>query len=275
MLIDIFEDILKPDPMFPDLPVPDILDPPFGDLPVAPEWAIFNLPESWSDVTADWISDALEPVNANYWNYIWDPLDYSFYPHKTVWDSNDFHGVGNPFEDADCYNQQNSPTSCAVVAQISVYESMTGIELPEAVVCELAENAGWYDAETGTSPENVGKILEALGITVERSWDCSLGDIARALTSGDKILVGLDAAEIWDPYRDAVTGMPLEQSFSGHAVWVTGLDFESDGSVKIILNDSGTPEGKMFAVDAVDFLNAWEDTGCFMAVAKTDPISMA
>jgi hypothetical protein len=64
-----------------------------------------------------------------------------------------------------------------------------------------------------------------------------------------------------------VLGSPIEQSNAGHAVWVTGIDQQPDGSVKIILNDSGTPDGQMKAVDAEDFLNAWEDFGNFVVVA--------
>ena len=93
-----------------------------------------------------------------------------------------------------------------------------------------------------------------------------LEDIANALEKGDRVIVALDANEIWSPLRDA-DGIPIEQPNGGHAVWVTGIDPQADGSVKIILNDSGHPDGKMTAIDAVDFLNAWEDYSNFIVVA--------
>jgi uncharacterized protein YfdQ (DUF2303 family) len=60
--------------------------------------------------------------------------------------------------------------------------------------------------------------------------------------------------------------MPVEQENAGHAVWVTGVDPEPDGSYKILLNDSGTSLGQMSAIDYWDFYNAWQDAGCFVAV---------
>ncbi|NJO65669.1 MAG: hypothetical protein HC836_48625 [Richelia sp. RM2_1_2] len=103
----------------------------------------------------------------------------------------------------------------------------------------------------------------------KKATNASLEDIADALEKGDKIIVGLDANEIWSPLRDAMTGSPVEQTNGGHAVWVTGIDTEPDGSVKIILNDSGTDSGQMKAVDAQDFLNAWDDYGNLLLVADT------
>lgn len=185
---------------------------------------------------------------------------------ETDWTPEQFDGWGNPVEDADCWQQQESSTSCAVVSQIGVYESITGSEISEADACQIAEENGWYDPETGTIPEDVGKFLDYCGIPTEQRYDATLQDIADALERGDKVIVGLDANEIWYPTEDA-TGSPVEQPDGGHAVWVTGIDSEPDGTVKIILNDSGTPDGCMKVVEAEDFLNAWEDFGNFLVIA--------
>ncbi|GFE71770.1 hypothetical protein CFPU101_43800 [Chroococcus sp. FPU101] len=48
---------------------------------------------------------------------------------------------------------------------------------------------------------------------------------------------------------------------------MTGIDCESDGSVNIILNDSGTPNGQASVIDYYDFMNAWQDYGNFVIVA--------
>lgn len=175
----------------------------------------------------------------------------------------DFYGdiIGNPTEDAQFWHQQTSPTSCAVVAQLSVYESITGNDISEAEVCRIAEENGWYDPDAGTKADNVGKILNALGIPTEQHYNATLVEIADALERGDKVIVGLDSQEIWHPETDPTTGLPLEQEVpnSGHAVWVTGIEEKPDGSVKIILNDSGIPDGQRSEVDAEDFVNAWDD----------------
>jgi hypothetical protein len=191
----------------------------------------------------------------------------SWFGAESAWNPSEFDGLGNPIQDAQFWQQQNGANSCAVVAQMSVYESITGVDLSEAEVCKMAEENGWYDPETGTQSNAVGKILNALGVPTDQRYDANLEDIANALEQGDKVIVGLDANEIWTPLRDPATNAPIEQPNAGHAVWVTGVDQQADGSVKIILNDSGTPDGQMKVVDAEDFLNAWTDYGNQLVVA--------
>lgn len=194
---------------------------------------------------------------------VWDlPCDQNWHPSQ-------FDGWGNPIAEAEHWQQQQGGNSCAVVAQASVLESITGVDITEAEACQISEANGWFDPETGTTPENIGKFLEHYGIPCEKSYHANLENIADALQKGDKVIVGLDAHEIWHPVRDPMTGFPVEQTNGGHAVWVTGIDTEPDGSVKIILNDSGTPDGQMKVVDALDFLNAWEDYGNLLLVADT------
>lgn len=259
--IDLFSDRIDID-YFPE---PGISDPPI----VVPEFEEILDPE--------YLIKLLAPFDGNYLNTVLDPLDQSFiaYPYEFNWNPEDFDGIGNPLEDAESWNRQIGQNSCAIVAQINIYESLTGYQLPEEIVCRFAEEAGWYDQQTGTLVIDTGNLLEALGIPIERSFDCSIGDIAGALSNGDKVMVCLDASEIWNPYRELSTDLPLEQNDAGHAVWVTGLDREPDGSLKVILNDSGSGEGKMMAVDSADFMNAWQDSACFMAVAKTAPLAVA
>ena len=182
------------------------------------------------------------------------------------WDVTDFNGFGEPIENADFWHQQSGQSSCAIVAQTSIFESITGVHISEEKACEIAQEHGWFDPNIGTRPDDVGKLLNELGVPTEQKYDAHLEDIANALEKGDRVIVALDANEIWSPLRDA-DGIPIEQPNGGHAVWVTGIDPQADGSVKIILNDSGHPDGKMTAIDAVDFLNAWEDYSNFIVVA--------
>lgn len=185
---------------------------------------------------------------------------------ENQWDVNEFDGFGNPVENAQFWQQQSGQNSCAVVAQTSVFESITGVPIDEKKACDIAQQNGWFDPEIGTHPNDIGKLLNELGIPTEQKYNGSLEDIADALENGDHVIVGLDAQEIWEPLRDA-NGAPIEQTNAGHAVWLTGINTQSDGSVKIILNDSGHPNGKMAVVDALDFLNAWEDYSNFLVVA--------
>jgi photosystem II stability/assembly factor-like uncharacterized protein len=180
---------------------------------------------------------------------------------------NDTIEYGDPLADADYWREQNGANSCAVVAQISVYESLTGEYIPEADAADYAYEQGWFDPDGGTLPEDTGNILEDLGIETYTSYDVSFTDLEDALAIGDKPIVALDANEIWEPQYDR-RGNSLEQSDAGHAVWVTGIDYESNGSVNIILNDSGITNGSSSVVEYDDFINAWSDSDYFAAIAE-------
>ena len=220
----------------------------------------FSLEESTFIPNREGISETL--VEGEVWHQP-DPENLEFF-----WSSAQFEGVGDPVEDAQFWQEQTSGTSCAVVAQMGVYESMTGVNLPEDAVCQIAEVNGWYDPYSGTQPDALGKVLNAFGVSTEASYDATLVDIADALERGEKVIVALDANEIWEPLREPLDGTPVEQPDGGHAVWVTGIETHADGNVTIILNDSGIPDGRMKAVDAMDFLNAWQDFGNHLVVAK-------
>ena len=195
------------------------------------------------------------------------PQALDWFKPDNHWGISSFEGIGYPVEESQHWQQQQGSSSCAVVAQISVFESITGVCMSEEQACHIADKNGWFDPDIGTRPSDVGKLLNQLGVATEQKYDATLLDIADALEKGDRIIVGLDANEIWHPMRDKF-GSPIEQPDAGHAVWVTGIDTKPDGSVKVILNDSGTPNGKMEVVDAVDFLNAWEDYGNFLVTAS-------
>lgn len=192
------------------------------------------------------------------------PVDW--YRPVDQWDISEFDGLGSPDSSAQFWKQQSGENSCAVVAQTSIYESITGISISEEQACKIAQENGWFDPNTGTSPQNMGRLLSELGILTEQKYDARLEDIGNALERGDKVLVALDANEIWSPLRSP-DGRPIEQMDGGHAVWVTGIDAQPDGSIRVLLNDSGTPSGKMKVVDAVDFMNAWRDFSNLLVVA--------
>ncbi|WP_319423502.1 hypothetical protein [Pleurocapsa sp. FMAR1] len=108
--------------------------------------------------------------------------------------------------------------------------------------------------------------LKSLAIETYRSYNTSFATLQDALSMGDKPIVGLDGNKIWQPQYDQY-GNSLEQKDADHAVWVTGINYEFDGSVDIILNDSGTPNGCSSVVEYNDFMNTWSDHDSFVASA--------
>lgn len=173
---------------------------------------------------------------------------------------------GTPIDDSYYWRHQQGDNSCAVVAQVCVYESLTGEFISEDDASYYAQQQGWFDPLSGTPLANTGNILNDLGIETYQPVNTSFSDLEYALAWGDKPIVALDGNEIWNPQYD-LYGNPVDQADAGHAVWVTGIDYESDGSVGIIINDSGISSGQASIVDYYDFMNAWQDYGNFVTIA--------
>ena len=203
-----------------------------------------------------------------FWDDILGPSEVEDYHH--TWNVEDFDGVGDPEAYGPYWDLQNG-NSCAVNAQRWVIESMTDIEMSEEEACQLAIDNDWYDPASGTMPEHMNKILEYHGLETNMSYGDSenqLEKLIEALENGDHVIVGLNAHEIWSPQRYVNSGMPVEQyPPGGHAVWVTGVDFHEDGSITVIMNDTGHPNGRMEAVALEDFVNAWGDFDNLMVIA--------
>lgn len=187
--------------------------------------------------------------------------------YQAQWDPAHFHGIGYPIEYSHDWQRQAGEKACAVVAQGEVFESLTGHHLTEQQLSRIAQENHLYDPEIGTHPQNLGKLLALLGVPAEQHPHATFTDLVNALQHNDRVIVGLNANEIWHPRRDSATGDPVQLPYAGHAVWVTGIEQEADGSVKVILCDSGTDHGAIEAVDAKDFLNAWADADNEMVVA--------
>ncbi|MYW05948.1 hypothetical protein [Streptomyces sp. SID3343] len=184
------------------------------------------------------------------------------------WTPDQFDGAGDPVGDAQYWQQQTSPTSCAVVTQGMILEKLTGMPLDENALMTQAEQAGIYDPQTGTQLEDIGKLLEMNGVDADQVQNADMFQLLDSLERGDQVIVGLDANEIWQPMHDTVTDAPLEQNPpAGHAVWVTGIDTQPDGSVYVLLNDPGAPFGSVEPIPLQDFVNAWQDFGSDMTVA--------
>jgi hypothetical protein len=181
--------------------------------------------------------------------YVYDIMDY-----------------GNPYNDSYYWRKQSSQSSCAVVAQMSVYQSLTGYSVSEAAASNYAQSQGWFNPQTGTPVPDTGKLLNAYGIKTYGGFNLNLNHLAAALKRGDKPIVALDGREIWYPRRNP-SGTPADQKNIGHAVWVTGIDVKPNGLTYVILNDSGIGRGRSEIVRSADFYNAWRDYGYFGAIA--------
>jgi len=183
--------------------------------------------------------------------------------------------VGTPENDAMYYHAQTYEDTCAIVAQEGILKEFN-IEVTESELREYAYINGLYEPTTdvpgsgGTTMDDVGELLESFGVDVHRKYDADITDLISELTNGHKVIVGLDASEIWYPESsfDPTNWWRAELPDMGHAVWLTGIDVENG---IVLMNDSGAPDGQMREVPIEDFLNAWEDTGNYYCATDYAP----
>ncbi len=175
--------------------------------------------------------------------------------------------AGVPEADGSHWAMQEGANSCAVASQRGVLEAVTGMCLPEEELARIAESRGWYDPVSGTDPSAVGNLLEAFGVPADRKYETTFTELYDALARGEKVIVGLDANEIWTP-QVGPDGHPMEQPDAGHAVWVTGIQMREDGGLNVVMNDSGRPDGGSVEVPVEDFRNAWADYGNFSVTTR-------
>lgn len=174
------------------------------------------------------------------------------------WDPEGFQGVGDPVGLAGMHRAQEGEDTCAVVCQTSIMRSLDGWAPDEAVAVSIAHELGIYSPGEGTSRRALGGLLEHYGVATDGPRSSSIEELAQGLAAGKRVLVAVNANQIWRPQRDAGGGVVRQIPPAGHAVWVTGIDMQS-GEWTVIVNDPGRADGAMRPIALDDFIAAWDD----------------
>ena len=168
---------------------------------------------------------------------------------------------GDPGASMEHWEYQGSTGRCTLYAQKFVIEELTGQELDIEQLADLAEANGWFTEESGGTTLNMNKVLDYYGVENEVSFNNSIDDIRECLENGGKVIVSVDADEIWFADDDSIF-TPGEAT--NHAVEVIGIDYSDPDEPMVILNDSGTDNGCGEMVPLDVFVDAWEDGNCHM-----------
>lgn len=162
--------------------------------------------------------------------------------------------------------QQYNDT-CAVKSQQIILNSF-GIEIPESVLVQEATIKGYYHPGHGTNPENVGLLLEDHGVGTHTKLNATVYDLVAELSQGHKVIVGVDANELWRPsfFND------LFGEQANHALIVTGIDTSNPNDIRVILTDPGTGDvARSYPME--QFLDAWHDSSCRLIATDNPPLS--
>jgi hypothetical protein len=170
--------------------------------------------------------------------------------------------AGDPEELQRFWSQQDNDHDCVIYAEGMVGKAF-GKPLDVAYQERSAAAEGDYDTK-GTNVEALGRVLEREGVATQRHYfdahaspeeqrEEAWSGLRDALDQHRGVVVAVDANKLWYP-----DGAPNDKG--GHAVWVTGLEREKDGSVHVVCNDSGRPDGAGATYERNLFDEAWQSS---------------
>ncbi len=166
---------------------------------------------------------------------------------------------GDPASSMEHWEYQGQTNRCALYSQKFVIEEFTGLDIDIEEFESVAMQNGWFD--NGTALLHINKMLDYYGIPNEMTFHNDVGDIDACLNDGGRVIVTIDACEIWYGEGD---DMFSPSSSANHAVEVIGIDRSDPAHPMVILNDSGTTQGRGIMVPLEDFEDAWRDSECQM-----------
>ena len=158
------------------------------------------------------------------------------------------------------------PDTCAIKSQQLILKDF-GIDVSETELVQTANANGWYNGG-GTSPEDVGNLLNLAGIPVSKQSNANVFNLVNELAQGHEVIVGVDADELW---HNSSINEKLSNWFNdvfgepggNHALIVAGIDTRDPNNIQVIVKDPGSGEdGKPYPLD--QFMDAWSDTQCYM-----------
>ena len=179
--------------------------------------------------------------------------------------------VGTPIEDFNATPaHQECLDTCDIHSQQQIM-SMFGINATETDLVKDAIIHGEYAPLgcEGTSILHTGNLLERHGIYVHRCINATIDDLISELSQGHKIIVAVDADEIWAEDEKSLSAEYIKDVISpesNHAVVVVGVDTVT-GDVDVV--DPG--DGNLKRINSNVFVNAWQDSHFFMMATNQSP----
>lgn len=151
---------------------------------------------------------------------------------------------------------------CAIKAQQMVLRNY-GIEVSVEELTELAKKNGWFEEGKGSAFDFVGELLNTYGVEAVQMRNAGIYHIMHELSQGHKIIVGVDDDLSGQDDTNAAFGFEGAQ----HVMLVVGIDTTDKDHLKVVVRDPSYPE-KDQVYDTKDFMQRWNNTGCFMVATK-------
>jgi hypothetical protein len=182
--------------------------------------------------------------------------------------------VGTPADDAKDWIHQTTDFTCAVVSQEMILHEF-GVDASEAQLVHEADAHGWL-SDHGTSPEDLGKLLELHGVSCHTNMHASAADLENELMHGHKVIVGVFADGLWqqNPVQTGIREL-LGLDEANHALVLTGVDMSDPKHPQVYVNDPGDPKGGEKSYPLDQFLEAWHSSGDMYVATDSAPSHLA
>lgn len=159
--------------------------------------------------------------------------------------------------------QQHYEDTCAIKSQQLILNEF-GINVTEDQLVQYSAEQGWYQGDgTGTQMQDVGNLLETASIPCTRQADANVFNLVSELSQGHKVIVGVDADELWGNRFTQWLADFFMGDTPNHALIVAGIDTTDPDHVKVIVTDPGNGDyHKSYPLD--QFMDAWADSSHYM-----------
>lgn len=158
---------------------------------------------------------------------------------------------------------------CVIYAEQYILQ-LYGITASIDSLLAIAKQNKWIKHQ-GIQFKNIGKLLEYFSVEVERKTHASLADLQIALKQGSQAIVGVDAGELFATSMLKKIEEKIEDWFEqhpDHALIVTDVKLTGDLDGDITVLNIDGDQAKSWTIPVTQFMDAWEDSGNYMAVVK-------
>ncbi len=174
--------------------------------------------------------------------------------------------IGSPQDQSGYWEMQNQGDNCAVMAELSIMHQF-GVDLTQDQANYISAENGWYHPGGGTSPADIGNMMDLYNIPNHTCMNATVADLARELQQGHGVIVGVNSGDLWDQGPLENLGNFLRDKLglesANHAVVVTGINCSDPSHPTVILNDSGHPDGAGAEYPLDQFMDAWENSNFY------------
>jgi len=192
--------------------------------------------------------------------------------------------IGCPDVQADYWEMQHFDDNCAPTAEGSIIKQF-GYDYDQDQFAYISAANGWYTpGGGGTSPEDVGNMMDLFNIPNHTVQNAGVADLISELSQGHGVIVAVRSEQLWEqgPLSELKNfiiqkaGLDTsEWNPADHAIVVTGIDFSDTHNPMVLVNDSGEPGGQAHAYPLDRFMDAWQNSDFYYTATNSPLPSMS